>query len=147
MLNIMSSSQIFGTTAIVLAAAVSVPAIAHNVEISNEVAATFHIEPNHNPQANQPTTAWFALTRRGGASIPLSECNCSLNVYAVPRTAEAEPILQPELVAIDVEQYREIPGAEVVFPQPGAYELEINGTSKDNSFAPFELTYTVNVIP
>lgn len=142
----MSYSQIFGTTAIVLAA-VSVPAIAHNVEISNEVAATFHIEPNHNPQANQPTRAWFALTRRGGASIPLSECNCNLNVYAVPRTAEAEPILQPELVAIDVEQYREIPGAEVVFPQPGAYELEISGTAKDNSFAPFELTYTVNVIP
>ena len=147
MLNIMSYSKIFGTTAIVLAAAVSVPAIAHNVEISNEVAATFHIEPNHNPQANQPTTAWFALTRRGGASIPLSECDCNLNVYAVPRTAEAEPVLQPELVAIDVEQYREIPGAEVVFPQPGAYELEISGTAKDNSFAPFELTYKVNVIP
>lgn len=142
----MSSSKIFGTTAIVLAA-VSIPAIAHNVEISNEVAATFHIEPNHNPQADRPTTAWFALTRRGGASIPLSECNCSLNVYAVPRTADAEPVLQPKLVAIDVEQYREIPGAEVVFPQPGAYELEINGTSKDNSFAPFELTYTVNVVP
>ena len=126
---------------------VTVPAIAHNVEIANDVAATFHIEPNHNPKANQPTTAWFALTRRGGNSIPLSECSCSLNVYAVPRAEDSEPILQPELVSLNVEKYREIPGAEITFPQAGAYELEINGTAKDDSFTPFELTYTVNVIP
>ena len=126
---------------------VATGAIAHNVEISNDVAATFHIEPNHNPQANQPTTAWFALTRRGGNSIPLSECNCALKVYAMPRTDDSEPILQPELVSLDVEKYQEIPGAEIAFPQAGAYELEISGTAKDDSFSPFELTYTVNVIP
>lgn len=147
----MSYSKTFGTAGMALwvvpMSAMSVPVIAHNVEISNEVAATFHIEPNHNPKVGKSTRAWFALTRRGGASIPLSECNCDLNVYAVPRAAEAEPILRPKLVAIDVEQYREIPGAELIFPQPGAYELEITGTAKDDSFAPFELTYTVNVVP
>jgi len=125
----------------------AIPAIAHNVEISNEVAATFHIEPNHNPKANQPSTAWFALTRRGGSSIPLSECECNLRVYAVPRAGDAEPIMHPELVPLNVEKYQEIPGAEVIFPQPGAYELEISGTAKDESFAAFELTYTVNVVP
>lgn len=125
----------------------ALPVIAHNVEISNEVAATFHIEPDHNPRVNQPTTAWFALTRRGGASIPLSECSCVLKVYAVPRSADAQPVLQPELSALDVEQYREIPGAEITFPQAGAYELEISGTAKDDSFTPFELTYQVNVRP
>ena len=125
----------------------ALPVIAHNVEISNEVAATFHIEPDHNPKANRPTTAWFALTRRGGASIPLSECSCALKVYAVPRSADAQPMLQPELSAFDVEQYREIPGAEIIFPQAGAYELEISGTAKDDSFTPFELTYQVNVRP
>lgn len=130
-----------------LLAIVTIPAIAHNVEISEEVAVTFHIEPNHNPQANQPTTAWFALTRRGGNSIPLSECNCALKVYAVPRTDDSEPILQPELMPLNVEKYREIPGAEITFPQAGAYELEISGTAKDDSFSPFELSYTVNVVP
>ncbi len=144
----MSFVRAFSTVATAtLSAAVFLPAIAHNVEISEEVAATFHIEPNHNPQANKPTTAWFALTRRGGASIPLSECNCDLKVYAVPRGSDTEPVLQPDLVAIDVEQYREIPGAEIVFPQPGTYELEISGTAKDDSFTPFELSYQVNVIP
>ncbi len=127
---------------------VSIPAIAHNVEISNEVAATFHITPNHNPQIGKPTQAWFALTRRGGQTIPLSECNCILNVYAVPRADEDEPILQPQLSAINVEKYQEIPGADITFPKAGSYELEIVGTPKDNaSFSPFELSYTVNVRP
>ena len=132
-------------SSLLLLSALSAPVIAHNVEISNEVAATFHIEPNHNPVAGEPTTAWFALTRRGGSSIPLSECNCSLNVYAVPRAEDAEPVLKPELTPINVEKYREIPGAEIIFPSAGAYELEISGTAKDNSFTPFNLTYTVNV--
>jgi hypothetical protein len=131
---------------ILLSTLFAVPVIAHNVEISNEVAATFHITPDHNPQAGKRSQAWFALTRRGGQSIPLSECNCALKVYAVPRTEAAQPILKPELKAINVERYQDIPGADIIFPQPGAYELEISGTAKDNSsFSPFELTYTVNV--
>jgi hypothetical protein len=134
---------------------VSIPAIAqrtprviaHNVEISGEVAATFHIEPNHNPQVNQPTTAWFALTRRGGESIPLSQCDCALRVYRTPRANDAQPLLKPALIPLDVEKYQAIPGAKITFPQAGAYELEISGTAKDQSFSPFKLAYTVNVVP
>ena len=131
-----------------LATASTVPVMAHNVEISNGVAATFHIEPNHNPRAGEESQAWFALTQRGGKTIPLSQCNCELNVYTVPRNSTAQPILNPILQAIDVEKYQEIPGAKIIFPQPGAYELEISGTAKDgSSFQPFELSYTVNVRP
>ena len=132
---------------IVLSTAVAIPAIAHNVEISNEVAATFHITPNHNPQVGKPTQAWFALTRRGGGTIPLSECNCALNVYAVPRADEDQPIMQPQLSAINVEKYQDIPGAKIVFPQAGAYQLVISGTAKNDTFSPFELSYEVNVRP
>ena len=143
----MSLFNLVNSGLVLLSITLSVPVIAHNVEISEEVAATFHIEPNHNPQVGKPTTAWFALTRRGGNSIPLSKCSCTLNVYAIPRTEGAAPVLQPELTAIDVEKYREIPGAEIVFPQAGAYQLEISGTAKDDSFVPFSLTYEVNVRP
>jgi hypothetical protein len=133
-------------TIVSLLAVGSIPAIAHNVEISEEVAATFHIEPNHNPQANQPTTAWFALTRRGGNSIPLSQCNCTLRVYSLPRTSNAQPLLKPRLIPLNVEKFKEIPGAKITFPQAGTYELEISGRAKDESFSPFKLTYTVNVL-
>jgi hypothetical protein len=151
----MSFSNLSSVATIALLTVVSIPAIAqrtprviaHNVEISDEVAATFHIEPNHNPQANQPTTAWFALTRRGGDSIPLSQCNCVLRVYPTPRVDNAKPLLEPALIPLDVEKYQAIPGAKITFPQAGAYALEISGTAKDESFSPFKLTYTVNVVP
>jgi len=36
---------------------------AHTVKISGDVAAVFHIEPEHNPRAGKPSLTWFALTR------------------------------------------------------------------------------------
>ncbi len=126
----------------------ALPVLAHNVEISGNVAATFHIEPNHNPRVGTTSQAWFALTRRGGQTIPLSQCSCKLSVYTLPRTANSQPILNPNLEAINVEKYQEVPGANIIFSQAGAYELEILGTAKDGiSFKPFKFSYTVNVRP
>lgn len=126
----------------------AMPVVAHNVEIANDVAATFHIEPNHNPRAGKKSRAWFALTRRGGKTIPLSECNCKLSVYTLPRKADSQPILNPTLQAINVEKYKEIPSANIIFPKAGSYQLEITGTAKNKiSFQPFKLSYTVNVLP
>jgi hypothetical protein len=119
---------------------------AHTVEVSGDVAATFHITPNHNPKAKTPTLAWFALTRKGGQLIPLSQCNCQLFVYSKPRTQNAKPLMTPPLKATSAERYRGIPGADIVFPRAGAYELELRGTAKNGArFQPFTLRYTVNV--
>ncbi len=119
---------------------------AHNVEVSEDIACTFHITPNHNPKVGKPSLAWFALTRKGGKSVPFSECDCQLNVYAQPRNAESKPIMNPELKGIDTEQYQEIPGAEITFPKAGVYELEIIGSAKEGqNFQPFKFTYSVTV--
>ncbi|MDY7007799.1 MAG: hypothetical protein SWX82_28630 [Cyanobacteriota bacterium] len=119
---------------------------AHNVEVSQDVACTFHITPNHNPKVGKPSLAWFALTRKGGKSLPFSECDCQLNVYSQPRNAESKPIMNPELKGIDTEQYQEIPGAEITFPKAGVYDLEITGSAKDGkSFKPFKFNYSVTV--
>ncbi|NET41462.1 hypothetical protein [Okeania sp. SIO2B3] len=119
---------------------------AHNVEVSEDVACTFHITPNHNPKVGKPSLAWFALTRKGGKSLPFSECDCQLNVYSQPRNAESKPIMNPELKGIDTEQYQEIPGAEITFPKAGVYDLEIIGSAKDGkSFQPFKFNYSVTV--
>ncbi len=122
------------------------PALAHNVEVSGDVAATFHLEPNHNPKAGEPAQTWFALTRKGGQIIPLEQCNCKLAVYSQPRSQDASPVLQPPLRATSAERYKSIPGAEIVFPKPGAYELELSGTPKAGAnFKPFKLKYNVTV--
>jgi hypothetical protein len=121
-------------------------AIAHEVKVSGDVAATFHLEPDHNPKAGQPSQVWFALTRKGGKIIPLEQCNCKLTVRSEPHIEGSKPLLESPLKAISVEQYQGIPGAEIVFPKPGAYDLELSGAPKAGaSFQPFELPYAVIV--
>jgi hypothetical protein len=120
---------------------VPVPVLAHNVKTSGNVAATFHIEPNHNPRAGEPAQTWFALTKQGGEILSLDRCNCQLKVMSGNQT-----IAQPELKAISAEKYKGIPGADVVFPKAGIYKLEISGTPKqEGDFSEFKLAYDVTV--
>lgn len=127
---------------------ITAPAIAHDVEISQDVGATFHIEPNDAPRANKPQLAWFALTQKGGKIIPLEQCNCKLAVRAEPHNEGSPPLLEPPLKAISKERYQGIPSAEIVFPKAGAYELELSGTPiAGATFKPFELSYEVTVAP
>ncbi len=119
---------------------------AHEVQISNEVGGTLHIEPNDNPKAGTASLAWFALTRRGGQPIPLSECSCSLAVYAQPRSQRDSPIQQPALSATTAEGMQGIPSANITFPRAGAYELVLQGRPTGaGSFTPFELKFSVTV--
>ncbi|MFN5891718.1 MAG: hypothetical protein ACK45Z_03670, partial [Dolichospermum sp.] len=47
---------------------------------------------------------------------------------------------------IQAERYQGIPGAEFIFPKPGAYELRLSGTPVTaGSFLPFELKFLVTV--
>jgi hypothetical protein len=80
---------------LLLSALIAAPVAAHTVKVSGDVAATFHLEPNHNPKAGQRSQAWFALTRRGGQIVPLSQCNCQLAVYPNPRPQNAQPLMRP----------------------------------------------------
>jgi hypothetical protein len=122
------------------------PAFAHKVEISGDVGGTLHIEPNDNPRAGEPTQAWFALTRRGGRVIPLSQCNCQLAVYAEPYAAGEPPLLEPQLEAVAAERYQGIPGADITFPKPGIYELQLNGKPASGArFKPFQFKFEVTV--
>ncbi len=125
------------------------PGVAHEIETSKarDVAATFHIEPSHNPTAGKPSTAWFALTRRGGKVIPLAQCNCQLAVYPVPYQAgKTPPVMKPTLNKLDVERYKGVPAATITFPKAGMYELKLTGTAKSGAnFQPFSLSYRVTV--
>lgn len=105
-----------------------------------------HIEPADNPRAGEKALAWFALTRKGGAIIPLSQCQCELQVYRQPRRSQDVPLLMPALKAVAAESYQGIPAAELIFPQPGIYDLELQGKPiAGASFKPFQLKFTVTV--
>jgi hypothetical protein len=117
--------------------------IAHTVHTSNDVAATFHLEPSHNPKAGEKSVAWFALTKAGGEVIPLGDCDCQLAILQ-----SGTPIASVAMKPIDAEQYKDIPGGEVVFPKVGIYTLELVGQPKiGDAFRPFKLSYEVTVQP
>ncbi|MBW4672021.1 MAG: hypothetical protein KME60_32500 [Cyanomargarita calcarea GSE-NOS-MK-12-04C] len=119
---------------------------AHKVKTTEDVGATIHIEPNDNPRAGEASKAWFALTRKGGKVIPLSECKCQLAIYAEPHAVKEPALLEPALQPMTVERYKGIPGAEVTFPRPGVYQLQLRGKpASGESFKPFELKFEVTV--
>lgn len=131
---------------IVILNALIAPAIAHNVEVAGDIAGTWHIDPDHNPRSGEPARVWIALTRRGGQILPLNEADCTLRAYTAPRTESSQPVLNPALQSIAVEQYQGIPSADVVFPKPGLYQLELGCTPKAaDAFEPFQLKYDVTV--
>jgi hypothetical protein len=115
-------------------------ALAHNVKVDDQVAATFHLEPNHNPRAGEAAKIWFALAKKGGEPIPLADCDCVLTV----RQKETV-VATPGLSALDVEQYRGIPAATFTFPAVGLYSLRLSGKPKTSGFNPFNLDYEVTV--
>ncbi len=121
-------------------------ATAHNLTITEDIAGTWHIEPNHAPKAGEPARVWVALTRRGGELLSLDQANCSLGVYQVPRSQGDEPILRPAIQAIGVEQYQGVPGADVIFPETGRYQLDLDCNPKiEGAFTPFQMQYDVTV--
>jgi hypothetical protein len=129
-----------------LLALVGMPAVAHKVEVVGDVAGTWHIEPNHNPRVGVPARTWVALTRQGGALVPLSQANCQMAVYAKPRRSGDQPILRPTLRAIAAERYQGIPGTDITFPKVGLYQLQLSCTPKTKgSFQPFQMRYDVTV--
>ena len=119
--------------------------LAHTVKTSKNVAVTFHLEPDHNPRAGEPAQVWFVLTQKGGAIIPLPQCDCKLRVYS-EQDPDGKALLQPPLAAVSAEQYQNIPGAQVVFPQPGAYRLAFQGRPQSGDlFEPFQFSFPVTV--
>jgi hypothetical protein len=115
--------------------------LAHNVQIDDQVAATFHLEPNHNPKAGEVAKLWFALTKKGGEAIALADCDCQLMVQQ-----KDQLVATPSLSALDVEKYKGIPAANYTFPAVGLYNLRLSGRPKaGNGFNPFNLNYEVTV--
>ena len=122
------------------------PAAAHNIQVSGDVAGTWHIEPNHTPKAGEASRAWVALTRKGGKILPLEDANCQMAIYSQPRKAGDIPLLRPIVKATAVEKYQGIPGAEFVFPNTGIYQLELSCTPKTKgNFKAFQMKYDVTV--
>jgi hypothetical protein len=121
------------------------PVLAHKVKISNQIGATLHIEPDDQARTHQPTVIWFALTKKGGQVVPLSQCQCQLQIFKLP---SKKAVMQPPLQSINAEKYQGIPSTTVLFQQPGTYLLELSGRPLvGTNFQPFKLRFDLIVVP
>lgn len=78
--------------------------------------------------------------------MPLEQASCQMAVYSQPRRQGDAPVLKPAVKAISIEKYRGIPGADIVFPKTGLYQLELTCTPKtQGDFQPFQMKYDVTV--
>ncbi len=119
------------------------PAWGHKVKTDAQVGATIHFEPDDRPKSQEPIKIWFALTKKGGIAIPLKDCQCQLQIKQLPGN---QKLSTPQLQAINAEKYQDIPSTTVLFPQPGAYSLELTGQSvKPGDFQPFKLKFDATV--
>jgi hypothetical protein len=121
-------------------------AYAHEVEVSGDVGGLLHVEPNDNPMAGKPTQIWIALTKRGGDIVPLEQCDCEMEVRMKPIRFSAISFVFPTLKSISAERYQGVPGAEVIFPRIGRYQVQLRGKPKAGAnFSPFVLNFEVTV--
>ena len=123
------------------------PVTAHQVRVADDIGGTLHIEPDDRPRAGESVLMWFALTRRGGTSLQLEDCDCKVQVFAQPVTDGATPVASPDLEPVAAENYSGIPGANVTFPEIGAYTIKISGSPvAEDDFQPFELSFDITVV-
>lgn len=142
----LSLNQTFGWTVFLLL--LGSPAAAHNIQRAGNIAGVWHVEPNHNPKAGKPSTAWIALTRKGGQTLSIEQAKCQMAVYSQPRKAGSLPVLQPTVKAVSNQEYQSIPSTDIVFPTAGLYQLELSCAPKtQGNFQPFLLKYDVAVAP
>ena len=102
-----------------------------------QVAAMVHIEPDDNPGVGL-STVWFELTQKGGKTIALSSCACTLKLYQGVYKAGMRPLQVSKLYVGKEGEGKGNPNGAVNFPAVGAYTLHIEGKPRaGSSFAPF----------
>ena len=115
------------------------PALAHELARSGNVGALMHIEPDDAPAVGKPNGVYFELNQRGGRPILLSQCACTLSIYAGSGQPGSRPLLTPAL-----KQGKNELTSTLLFAKPGAYTLVLAGAPKAGaSFDKFRLSWTV----
>ncbi|AFZ67997.1 hypothetical protein [Deinococcus peraridilitoris] len=114
-------------------------ALAHEIVRDGNVGALLHIEPDDDPVVGKVSATWFETRARGGRPITLTNCNCTVSVYAGSVQPHKKPVLTPKLKS---EKNRL--GVDLVFPAEGAYTLVLSGMPKNGAtFNAFRLEWVV----
>jgi hypothetical protein len=126
-------------TAALLLVLMASPALAHEIARDGNIGGLMHIEPDDAPVVGKPNAFYFEVNQKGGKSVLLSQCACTLSVYAGSVRAGAKPLSLPKLT-----QARGEYTGKVSFPVAGAYTLVLTGAPRAGAgFDRFKLSWVV----
>jgi len=97
---------------------------AHVLKSDNGVSAVLHIPPSDSPVSNERTRLVFEMKNEAAATIA-DTCNCRVAVYE-----REKKLLDIPLVADGGTRGY----ADVTFPRPGSYRIELAGGADDSRF-------------
>jgi hypothetical protein len=142
-------------TTVVICGGISAPLMlssslrAHQTQPTNaeKVNAMIHLDPEDSPIAGKASLTWFMLTRSNGKMIAPANCACQVNVYNASGQVIMRGLPLSTMAVAGHEKGHEAIQTKITFPRPGAYKVMLSGKSKDKSFAPFEVKFSVTVRP
>lgn len=123
---------------------------AQNVTTTGGLVTQVHFIPDP-PKAGPPLLAWFMLTqvghgRSGHHDISAQRCRCVLAIYGAGGPSST-PIAKPTLRAVTANGRPDHLGANVTFPSPGQYVVQLAGRpTKAGDFPPFRTDFVIEVI-
>jgi hypothetical protein len=112
---------------------------AHEIKVDGNMAVLLHMEPQDSPVIKEPATLLFSYDE-SGKRFTLPDCECSLEI------SYKGDVLNNQMLTNQDEAYGyNVASTQFTFPKKGVYAVHIQGTSKTNKFAPFDLSYNVRI--
>lgn len=106
-------------------------AFAHVLQTDGTIGGVLHIDPNDDPVAGEVSSFFFDLKDTAN-KFTLSDCICKIALTSGKKTVY-ETTLSTD------------PFFTYTFPDPGVYTLTLQGTSANQQFQPFTLSYVIRV--
>jgi hypothetical protein len=108
---------------------------AHELKIDDQIGGVFHLEPNHDPIAGQPSTLSYALKDLQG-KFRIVDCECVLAAFQ-----SGQEVVSSIAGGTDADV-----GATIIFPREGTYTVRLSGSPRTKgSFQAFTLENIVEV--
>jgi hypothetical protein len=113
---------------------------AHELQADHGISAVLHVAPDDKPVSGQLAQLQLSFGDERDA-FTLQDCNCKLSIAQDETVVIARPTLAPPAGST-------LYGlASYTWPQPGRYDVKIDGSSKDGAFPRFHLDFDVDVAP
>ena len=111
---------------------------AHELESNNGVSVIFHIEPDDNPTAGEPTVLNMLFSDKAGG-FKISNYALKVELRQGKKLLVSYPVA-PAFFGATREG-----DSTITFPSTGSYDIKLIGTTKDPSKQSFKFDYDVSV--